>query len=209
MKLKQLEGLLGDLQQFSNPNVELEQYPTGPHIASRMLFTAENSYGDITDKVVADFGCGCGTLSTAASLLDAACVIGYDIDLQSLETATLNAEELEVEIDLVQCDITKLELKGHQIVDTVVMNPPFGTRKKGADMEFLSAAMKVASQAVYSLHKTSTREHIKRAALRDFNAKSAEVICELRYDLPKLYKFHKRKEVDIAVDLWRFEPRQN
>ena len=45
-----------------------------------------------------------------------------------------------------------------QVVDTVVMNPPFGTRKKGADMEFLSAAMKVASQAVYSLHKTSTRE---------------------------------------------------
>lgn len=135
-------------------------------------------------------------------------VIGFDIDPESLETATLNAEELEVEIDFVQCDITKLELKG-LIVDTVVMNPPFGTRKKGADMEFLSAAMKVASKAVYSLHKTSTREHIKRAALRDFNAKSAEVICELRYDLPKLYKFHKRKEVDIAVDLWRFEPRQN
>lgn len=45
-----------------------------------------------------------------------------------------------------------------KVVDTVVMNPPFGTRKKGADMEFLSAAMKVASQAVYSLHKTSTRE---------------------------------------------------
>ncbi|KAG7617715.1 putative methyltransferase small domain, S-adenosyl-L-methionine-dependent methyltransferase [Arabidopsis thaliana] len=208
MKLKQLEGLLGDLEQFSNPKVEFEQYPTGPHIASRMLFTAENSYGDITDKVVADFGCGCGTLSAAAALLDAASVIGFDIDPESLETATLNAEELEVEIDFVQCDITKLELKG-LIVDTVVMNPPFGTRKKGADMEFLSAAMKVASKAVYSLHKTSTREHIKRAALRDFNVKSAEVICELRYDLPKLYKFHKRKEVDIAVDLWRFEPRQN
>lgn len=45
-----------------------------------------------------------------------------------------------------------------RVVDTVVMNPPFGTRKKGADMEFLSAAMKVASRAVYSLHKTSTRE---------------------------------------------------
>ncbi|CAN8230121.1 unnamed protein product [Cochlearia groenlandica] len=208
MKLKQLEGYLGNLEQFSNPKVDLEQYPTGSHIASRMLFTAENSYGDITDKVVADFGCGCGTLSVASALLDAACVIGFDIDPQSLETATLNAEELEVEIDFVQCDITKLELKG-QIVDTVVMNPPFGTRKKGADMEFLSAAMKVASRAVYSLHKTSTREHIKRAALRDFNAKSAEVLCELRYDLPKLYKFHKRKEVDIAVDLWRFEPKQN
>lgn len=33
-----------------------------------------------------------------------------------------------------------------KIVDTVVMNPPFGTRKKGADMEFLSAAMKVKGE---------------------------------------------------------------
>lgn len=30
-----------------------------------------------------------------------------------------------------------------QIVDTVVMNPPFGTRKKGADMDFLRVALKV------------------------------------------------------------------
>lgn len=30
-----------------------------------------------------------------------------------------------------------------QIVETVVMNPPFGTRRKGADMDFLSSAMKV------------------------------------------------------------------
>ncbi|KAL4287737.1 hypothetical protein AHAS_Ahas19G0216100 [Arachis hypogaea] len=66
------------------------------------------------------------------------------------------------------------------------MNPPFGTRKKGADLDFLNVALKVASQAVYSLHKSSTRE--------------------LRYDLSKLYKFHKKKEVDIAVDLWRFVP---
>ncbi|KAG5598067.1 hypothetical protein H5410_039299 [Solanum commersonii] len=45
-----------------------------------------------------------------------------------------------------------------QIVETVVLNPPFGTRRKGVDMDFPSSAMKVASQAVYSLHKTTTRE---------------------------------------------------
>jgi len=67
-------------------------------------------------------------------------------------------------------------------VDTIVMNPPFGTRKKGSDMEFLCMALKVwtdfisqscsriinfliklncfqvASGAVYSLHKTATRD---------------------------------------------------
>ena len=73
-------------------------------------------------------------------------------------------------------------------------------------MEFLSMALQVASQAVYSLHKTSTREHIKKAALRGFNAISAEVLCELRYNLPRTYKLHKKKEIDIAVDLWRFVP---
>ncbi|CAN6172644.1 unnamed protein product [Urochloa humidicola] len=108
-------------------------------------------------------------------------------------------------MDLIWSDIKNLNLKGFHI-DTVVMNPPFGTRKRGADMEFLCMGLKVASQAVYSLHKTSTREHIKKTALRDFNAISAEVLCELRYDLPQSYKFHKKKEVDIAVDLWRFVP---
>lgn len=32
---------------------------------------AENSFGDVSDKVVADFGCGCGTLGIAAALLGA------------------------------------------------------------------------------------------------------------------------------------------
>lgn len=36
-----------------------------------------------------------------------------------------------------------LEICTDRHIDTVVMNPPFGTRKKGADMEFLSVALKV------------------------------------------------------------------
>jgi predicted RNA methylase len=52
-------------------------------------------------------------------------VIGFDIDPESLETATLNAEELEVEIDFVQCDITKLELKG-----TILLSFQFIQRKE-------------------------------------------------------------------------------
>ncbi|KAK4791671.1 hypothetical protein SAY86_032084 [Trapa natans] len=207
MKLKNLESLLGDLEQFSNPKIELEQYPTGPHIASRMLYTAENSFGDVSGKVVADFGCGCGTLGIAAALLGAEHVLGIDVDAESLEIASSNAEELEVEMNFVQCDIQNLKLRG-LTVDTIVMNPPFGTRRKGVDMDFLSSALKVASVAVYSLHKTSTRDHIKRAAIRDFNASTAEVLCELRYDVPQLYKFHKKREVDIAVDLWRFAPKR-
>ncbi|XP_078170062.1 S-adenosyl-L-methionine-dependent methyltransferases superfamily protein isoform X2 [Carex rostrata] len=185
MKLKQLEGLLGGLDQFSQPKVELEQYPTGAHIASRMIYTAENSYEDISGKIVADFGCGCGTLGIASALLGAEHVLGIDVDPESLEIAGENVTDLELDVDFLRCDIRTLNLKG-LLVDTIVMNPPFGTRKKGADMDFLSLSLKVASRAVYSLHKTSTRE--------------------LRFDVPQMYKFHKKKEVDIAVDLWRFVP---
>ena len=32
---------------------------------------AENSFDDVSNKVVADFGCGCGTLGIAAALLSA------------------------------------------------------------------------------------------------------------------------------------------
>ncbi|KAL2555204.1 S-adenosyl-L-methionine-dependent methyltransferase superfamily protein [Forsythia ovata] len=208
MKLKQLESLIGSLDQFENPKIELEQYPTGPHIASRLLYTAENSFEDVENKTVADFGCGCGTLGLAAALLGAEHVIGLDIDTDSLEIASSNATDLDLDMDFVHCDIRNLKWRD-RIVDTVVMNPPFGTRRKGVDMDFLFVALKVASQAVYSLHKTTTRDHVKRTALREYNAASAEVLCELRFDVPQLYKFHKKKEVDIAVDLWRFVPQKD
>ncbi|MCO5592516.1 hypothetical protein L7F22_046519 [Adiantum nelumboides] len=157
MKLKQLEASISQLVQFQNPKIELEQYATGAHIASRMLYMANNSYNDITGKVVVDLGCGCGTLGVAASLLSANHVIGIDIDAEALDVARVNSEESEATIDLIQGNVADCNLKGWK-VDTVVMNPPFGTRKKGSDMMFLSSACQIADSTVYSLHKSSTRD---------------------------------------------------
>lgn len=39
---------------------------------------------------------------------------------------------------------------------------------------------------------------------KSFNV-DGEVLAELKYDLPKTYKFHKKNSVDIFVDLFRFE----
>ena len=49
-------------------------------------------------------------------------------------------------------------------IDTVIMNPPFGTKNKGIDMIFLRAAIRLCRTSVYSLHKTSTRTHILKKA---------------------------------------------
>lgn len=91
----------------------------------------------------------------------------------------------------------------HRMFDTVVLNPPFGTRSKGMDMKFLKIAARMASRAVYSLHKSSTREYIlKKATSWGYEP---EVVAELRYDLKQSYSFHKRQSKDIAVDVIRLK----
>ncbi|KAI8320926.1 methyltransferase-like protein-like protein 5 [Martensiomyces pterosporus] len=216
MKLKQLEGYLGDVAAFRDPKVQLEQYPTTAHLASRILYTAESSYGDIDGKAVVDLGCGCGMLTVASAIMGASHVLGIDIDADALEIARENVEEFEIEenVDLVHASLCKETPDGLVVdadlvasmqgrFDTAILNPPFGTKpgNRGIDTVFLQAACSMARTAVYSLHKSSTREFlVKKAASWGFNC---EVLAELKFDVPMMYKFHKKKSVDIEVDLIR------
>lgn len=52
MKMKQLQSMLEDLEVFRDPQIELEQYPTGAHLAACMLYTALGD-GHIEDQVLA------------------------------------------------------------------------------------------------------------------------------------------------------------
>ncbi|CAL8370161.1 rRNA N(6)-adenosine-methyltransferase METTL5 [Gadus morhua] len=203
MKLKELESCLQQVDGFEEPKILLEQYPTSPHIAACMLYTIHNTFDDIEGKLIADLGCGCGVLSIGAAMLEAGLCVGFDIDKDALDVARTNTEEFEISnIDLVQSDLSALEVAYAQKFDTVIMNPPFGTKhNQGIDMKFLKTALTLAT-VVYSLHKSSTRDHIQKRA-KDWGVKM-ELVAELRYDLPASYKFHKKKSVDIHVDFLRF-----
>eukprot|EP00961_Rhodomonas_salina_P223709 3024965-Rhodomonas_salina.3 len=52
MKLKQLEMALQDVDVFEQPKINLEQYPTTPHLAACVLFEAQNRFEDIEDRSV-------------------------------------------------------------------------------------------------------------------------------------------------------------
>lgn len=112
-------------------------------------------------------------------------------------------------IDCVNCNVIELfgednTSKWFKVFDTVIMNPPFGTKHNaGMDMKFLMTAFNLARDVVYSLHKSSTRDYIQRRAI-EVEAK-AEVFATLRYNLNSSYKFHKKTTVDIEVDCWRFD----
>ena len=146
MKLKQLESILQQIDTFASPKAELEQYATTPHIASHMLYTIDKTFNDLSQKVVADFGCGCGVLSIGAAMLNSH-VLSFDIDPDALETAKCNAEEFNIEnIDFIQVDLTNIPLQlaekekcNDGLVDTVIMNPPFGTKNnKGVNLVLLT-----------------------------------------------------------------------
>lgn len=203
MRLRTLEQCLQEAKTFEKPKIHLEQYPTTPHLAACMLHSIQSMFGDIEGKLVADLGCGCGTLTIGAALLGASHCIGFDIDQDALDIFVANKEDFGIEnCEAVNCGIEYLDIKWNKVFDTVIMNPPFGTRCKGIDIDFIETGMKLAN-VIYSLHKTSTRSYImKKAKTLGLECK---VLAEMRFDLMQTYKFHKNKSVDINVDLYQFK----
>jgi len=137
-------------------------------------------------------------------MLGAATVLGLDLDPDALDTCQQNLEAFDIDnVDLVNGNVTDADLILRQKFEVVVMNPPFGTKhNKGLDLLFLEKGIKLATRAVYSLHKTSTREHVLKKG--EAWGTKPQVVAELRYDLPATYKHHKKASVDIEVDFIRF-----
>lgn len=209
MRLRELESALGCVAPFVEPVAALEQYPTSAHLAACMLHAA-HARGDIDGCRVLDLGCGGGVLAIGAALLGAPAVLGVDVDAAALRLAAANAEAAGAPpaLDLLRADV--LDAAGPRAdaplgaVDTVVMNPPFGTKRRGVDTAFLQAAVQHArGGAVYSLHKSSTRDFVGARA-RAWGTQP-EVIACMRFDVPAMYAFHRQASVDVEVDLWRLD----
>ena len=131
---------------FANPSVKLEQYMT-PYDVTADFFALLNDTGEITGKVVADFCCGTGLYTAASYFLDAKEVYAFDIDKEALSLCMASTEELkgcEFHIESIDLTTSAITEKYTQQFDTVVMNPPFGTKSnKGIDMTLLKNAIKV------------------------------------------------------------------
>lgn len=197
MKRKDLEMALQRVKPFEAPNPTDEQYPTPASIAADMTFLAY-SQGDIAGLRVADLGCGTGMLGIAAALLGAREVIGLDQDQAALDLAKENATRVGVEICLVRGDVSDFQEK----VDTVVMNPPFGSQRRHADRPFLEKAMKL-SEVSYSLHNAITQDFLLE--LVSSAGMMGEVLKRYKLEIPHTFAFHKKAKRDVEVLLLRIQ----
>src|SRR5207247_8439485 len=134
----------------------LEQSPVPPKAAASLLYMAGFEHDDREGRII-DLGTGTGRLAIGASLMGSAHVVGVDIDARALELARENAKTAGVKVEWVQSTIDQLD----GTYDTVIMNPPYGTRTVHADTRFLDKAFQLAP-TTYSIHKASTRTFLDR-----------------------------------------------
>ena len=175
---------------FKRPVPELEQYSTPPDIAFEIIKKV-NATGNLSGKI-ADLGCGTGRLTIAAALLGAD-VTGFEIDEDSLNIAKEYSIKNDLEIKWINQAIEGID----EVFDTVIMNPPFGSQRPGADKIFLEKAMNIAKH-IWTIHLSETREFIEKI-VENNDCKIVE-LYEFDYPLRNTMPFHtKDTKVENAI----------
>ena len=186
---------LSQLAVFDQPNADVEQYPMDSEIGAEVLWNAYLN-GDIEGKVIADLGCGTGILGIGALLLGAAKVFFVESDPAVIPILQKNLDG--------QGGYQIIEGEVHTFaenVDTVIQNPPFGTRRTHADREFLTQAFRI-SPVVYSFHKATSA-----AFLQAFSADcgfSTAGRWEFDFPIKMSQLFHRKSIHRIKVGCWKF-----
>ena len=192
MKKRRLEMLLEQVESFSKPVPEMEQYTTPPAVASELLYPAYLR-GDL--EKVCDLGCGTGILAIGAALLGARAV-GVELDRIALQVAKANASRIGVHVDFVRGDLRWIALRR---VPTVVMNPPFGAQKASqGDRIFLKKGLEIAD-VIYSIHRAGSEGFIRRFV----KPCTVEEIRRIRFPIRRCFEFHSIDVKMIEVDLYR------
>ena len=167
---------------FDKPKPELEQYSTPPDIALDIIKKV-NSAGNLSGTV-ADLGSGTGRLAIAAAILGAK-VTGFEIDEEAITIAKEYSEQKGLKIKWINQPIEGIEYE----FDTVIMNPPFGSQRPGADKIFLEKAMEIATH-IWTIHLSETRKFIEKT-VENKNYQILE-LYEFEYPLKNTMPFHSK-----------------
>lgn len=195
---------LSKLKTFKEPDIASEQYPMDSEIGAEVLW---NAYfrGDIENKAIADLGCGTGILGIGALMLGARLVYFVDSDKEATAMAKENLDSIEdinkEKAVFINKDISDFSEK----VSTVIQNPPFGTKTRHADREFLIKAFSI-TDIIYSFHKATSKKFMEK--ISEDNGFKITNYYEFSFPIKATQLFHRRKIHRIRVGCWRLEKMQ-
>ncbi|EQD51757.1 Methyltransferase type 11 domain protein, partial [mine drainage metagenome] len=159
MRRSELVRALARVPPPPRPRPELEQVVSPPECAADLL-EATTAEGGLAGRSVLDLGAGTGRLAIGAALLGAAPVVGIEIDSALAEIARRAATEAGVVAEFRTADVREAT----EPAEFVVMNPPFGAQRAGADRPFWEAAFALARRAVFAFSLADSRTFIAQRA---------------------------------------------
>lgn len=193
---------LGKLATFDNPSGQDEQYATPCEIAGEAIHYAAE-LGDISGKEVSDLGAGTGILGIGALLCGASKCTFVEQDSAAANILQENARLLPAELQAkTALKVGKIQEFGTKS-ETIIMNPPFGTKQKHADKAFFEKAFTLAP-VVYAFAKTSTARFVESISA-DHAYKVTHRWTFPGWRLKKTQKWHKKPVKTIEVTLFRLE----
>jgi putative methylase len=201
---KELAVVLSRLKSFNNPSFTEEQYATDSEIAAEVLWFASLAK-DISGRVIADLGAGTGILGIGCILLGAKKVHFVEKDKSAVSVLEENIAFLEKNTnikfkgryEIITKDISLFNKK----VEVVIENPPFGTKIRHADREFLMKAFSIG-KVIYSFHKSSTLQFVE--AICSDSGFGITHTFRFSFPLKKTQEFHRKKVEKIDVLCFRF-----
>jgi putative methylase len=167
---------------FKDPDPKLEQYAT-PVDTTLEIIKKANSRGHLSGKV-ADLGCGTGRLAIGAAI-QGADVTGFEIDAKALDIAIQYSRENNLDIKWICSAVENI----NEEFNTIIMNPPFGSQRPGADRIFLEKAIEIADN-IWTIHMAETRNFVEKF-VGNRSAK-IESCYEFDFAIPKSMTFHTR-----------------
>lgn len=157
----------------------------------------------LASSIVADLGAGTCRLSLALALYGAPSLVAVDADprlppicMEAFESLGLEPPSYILSI------ITRAggPLRPGR-VGLVVMNPPFGVQRRGADAVFLAYAMSLGAERIYAILKTGNEGFHTRLA-EEHGYRHVVLYREL-FPLPATMRHHRsrirRVEVNVSV----------
>tara|TARA_Y100000310_G_C20700367_1_gene829155 strand:- start:1102 stop:1740 length:639 start_codon:yes stop_codon:yes gene_type:complete len=202
---KQLAIALSHVKGFDQAKVSSEQYLTDSNIAADILWNCHilGDFSKVSGKVL-DLGAGTGILGIGARLLSAVSVEFIENDSKAIDVLKANLGTMGIVslVDVRLCDLSSISSSDYNRKNLIIMNPPFGTKKKHADKEFLEKAFEIGD-VVYSIHKSNTKGFVEAFA-RD----SGFVIThswEYQFPLLRSMEHHTKVKEFVDVTCFRFE----
>ncbi len=196
----EITNFVKKINTFVNPKISLEQYSLPNDLIAFILILTQN---DLYRRNIVDFGCGTGRFSLPIAKFFANRVLGVDSDPHVIDQLQISIKLLKTRIDILNSFIEFLEpYNWSSIFQTTIMNPPFGTQRRGIDQVFLRKALKF-SEVVLSMHKANAESRRVWKRIARLHSKKIEILATVEFSLDKTFFFHRSEKHDVKIDIIR------